>query len=769
MKEQFILGGYCVEDQIMLQGMRENNLKAIDLTLPKNKLLVFTGISGSGKSSVVFDTIAAESQRQMEQNYSQYLRRHMDLHERPKADVMKQLTSVIVIEQRQIQGNQRSNVGSYMDLGPLIRLLYSRIGEPQVGEAIDFSSQSSFGQCPTCSGNKEIITPDLHKLVDFDKSLRDYAVQFKPLSPSGWQGRWMITGGIFNPDTPLKDWPEDKLELFLYGHPEGEEVIMPFHTKNGPHQSKWDGLLPRFQRLYIDRDISNLKEVDQDDVKAVSSSKPCPTCAGTGLNPKVLASKINGRNIADMYQMELTDLLAELQKIEDPLGTPLTQQALPIVQQMNHMGLGYLNLNRSVATLSGGEAQRLKIASHLGSNLNNFTYILDEPSAGLHPEEVSQLIDTLNQLKAQYNTVIVVEHNLAIMHEADQIVEMGPEAGVHGGEIIYQGALNNISNTPTAKALNEPLTLKPDTREWVDTYPIRHATTNNLKDISIDVPKEVLITVAGVSGSGKSSLMISEFMERYPEAIVVNQKGIGISTRSTLATYMGIMDTIRATFAKETGQPAGLFSFNSTGACPVCDGKGYLQPDVAFADPVTIPCEHCGGTRYSQEALSYTYKGKNIHDMLALTVDESLDYFTKDSILNRVQALTDVGLSYLTLGQSTSTLSGGELQRLKLASELQHEGEIYLLDEPSRGLHPQDTEHLLKLFNRLVDKGNTVIMIEHNLKFLANSDYVIEMGPEGGKNGGHVIYEGTPHDLLNTDTPTSKWLQKATEGDYKVE
>lgn len=758
-----------MKDEIILRGMRENNLKNIDLTLPKNKLIVFTGISGSGKSSVVFDTIAAESQRQMEQNYSQYLRRHMDLHERPKADVMKHLTSVIVIEQRQIQGNPRSNVGTYMDLGPLIRLLYSRIGDPQIGEAIDFSSQSSFGKCPTCAGNQEIITPDLHKLVDFDKSLKDYAVQFKPLSPSGWQGRWMITGGIFDPDTPLKDWPKDKLDLFLYGHPEGEEVIMPFHTKNGPNRSKWDGLLPRFQRLYIDRDISKLKEVNQDDVKAVSSTKPCPTCEGTGLNPKILASKINGLNIAEMYQLEMSELVEELEKIDDPLGTPLTKQAIPIVRQMNHMGLGYLDLNRTVSTLSGGEAQRLKIASHLGSNLNNFTYILDEPSAGLHPEEVSQLIDTLNQLKNQFNSVIVVEHNLAIMEEADQMVELGPEAGAHGGEVIYQGTLNDIAETPTAKALNTPLALKSNVREWTETYPIRHANKNNLKDIHIDVPKEVMITVAGVSGSGKSSLMIDEFTDRNPEAIVVNQKGIGISTRSTLATYMGMMDNIRATFAKETGQPIGLFSFNSTGACPVCGGKGYLEPDVAFADPVTITCENCGGTRYSKEALSYTYQGKNIYEILELTVAESLDYFKKESILNRVQALTDVGLSYLTLGQSTSTLSGGELQRLKLASELQHEGEIYLLDEPSRGLHPQDTEHLLKLFNRLVDQGNTVIMIEHNLEFLANSDWVIEMGPEGGKNGGQVIYEGTPQDLVSENTLTSKWLKKAIDGDYKVE
>lgn len=758
-----------MEDKMILRGMRENNLKNIDLTLPKEELIVFTGLSGSGKSSVVFDTIAAESQRQMEQNYSQYLRRHMDLHERPKADLMKNLTSVIVIKQQQVQGNQRSDVGSYMDLGPLIRLLYSRIGQPNIGEAIDFSSQSSFGQCPTCVGNKEVITPDLNKLVDFDKSLRDYAVQFKPLSPAGWQGRWMITGGIFDPDTPLKDWPQDKLDLFLYGHPEGKEVIMPFHTKNGPHRSKWDGLLPRFKRLYIDRDISNLREVDEEDVKAVSTTAPCPTCEGTGLNPKVLESKINGLNIADMYRMEMTELVEELKKIDDPLGESLTQQAIPIVQQMIDMGLGYLDLGRPVGTLSGGEAQRLKIASHLGSNLNNFTYILDEPSAGLHPEEVAQLIDILKQLKAQYNSVLVVEHNLAIMQEADMIVEMGPDAGTGGGEVIYQGPLDAIADTPTANALHEPLTLKPEVRDWSNTYPIRQASRNNLKNVSIDVPKNVLITVAGVSGSGKSSLMVDEFTDRYPEAIVVNQKGIGISTRSTLATYMGIMDTIRTTFAKATGQPAGLFSFNSLGACPVCDGKGYLQPEVAFADPVTIACEHCGGTRYSPEALSHTYRGKNIVEILELTVEESMAYFSNERILRRVQALNDVGLGYLTLGQSTSSLSGGELQRLKLASELQHQGEIYLLDEPSRGLHPQDNRHLLNLFNRLVDQGNTVVMIEHNLEFLANSDWVIELGPEGGKNGGQVVFEGTPHNMQEADTVTAKWLQKAIEGNHVIE
>lgn len=733
-----------MEDQIILRGMTENNLKNIDLQLPKEQLIVFTGLSGSGKSSVVFDILAAESQRQMEKNYSQYLRRHMTLHERPKADLMKNLTSAIVIEQKQVSTNPNSTVGSYMDLGPLIRLIYSRIGKPSIGEAVDFSSQSSFGQCPTCSGNGDVIEPDINKLVDFDKSLRDYAVQFKALSPANWQGRWMITGDLFDPDTPLKDWPEDKLELFLYGHPEDKEVIMPFKTKNGDNRSKWDGLVPRFKRLYVDRDISKLKEVDDEDVRAVSSSSPCPTCQGTGLNPKVLVSKIDGLNIAQMNQLEMTDLLNELEKIDDEFGLALVNQAIPIVEQIVNMRLGYLHLDRKVGSLSGGEAQRLKIASQLGSNLNNLIYILDEPSAGLHPEEVSQLIDTLNVLKDHHNTVIVVEHNLEIIKEADMIVEMGPGAGSSGGEIIFQGSSKEMSDTPTAKALTRKLSLKDQVRDWHSSLPIRQASANNLKDVSIDIPENVLITVAGVSGSGKSSLMVEEFTKNKPDAIVVSQKGIGISTRSTLATYMGIMDDIRKSFAKETGQNSGLFSFNSDGACPNCGGKGYLQPDTAFADPVTIVCEECGGNRYSKEALSYTYQGKNIVEILELTVKESLEYFNKPAIERRVQVLDDVGLSYLTLGQTTATLSGGELQRLKLASELQHEGEVYILDEPSRGLHPSDTKHLLQLFNRLVDRGNTVIMIEHNLDFLIESDWVIELGPQGGRNGGHVVFEGTP-------------------------
>ncbi|SDO31525.1 excinuclease ABC, A subunit [Psychrobacillus sp. OK028] len=754
------------KDEIILRGLKENNLKSIDLNIPKEKIIVFTGLSGSGKSSVVFDTLATESRRQMTLNYPLYVRNQMPRYERPHADLMQNLSPVIVVEQRPIGGNSRSTVGTYMDIDPLIRLLFSRIGQPPIGSANDFSSQSSFGRCPECSGFGEVIAPDVNKLVDFDNSLREYAVKFKPLSPSGWQGNWMMTCGLFDPDKPLKDYSEEDLHLFLYGPPEGERAYAPFHTKNGPHNAEWDGLLPRFTRVYINRDISKLKQISQDDVLAVSTHSLCPTCQGSGLNPKVLECRINGLNIAEYDQLELPEILEELKKIKEPMGESIAKQAIPYIKQLVDMGLGYLSLTRKMGTLSGGEAQRVKIARHLGSSLNNITYIFDEPSAGLHPEEVNMLIQMLKRIKQQHNTVIVIEHNLSVIKVADEIIEMGPGAGVNGGEVVYQGHLQGLKYSPTANALKHKLKINKTTRDSKDYFTIRGAKNNNLKDVHVDIPKEVLVSVCGVSGSGKSSLILEAFKERYPESITVDQGIIGTSNRSTMATYMGIMDDIRAAFAKATKQPIGLFSFNSLGACPVCKGKGVLTPEVAFADPVTIPCEACGGTRYSDEALSYRYQDKNIIEILRLTIDEAADYFTQQKILKRVNTLKNVGLGYLTLGQTTSSLSGGEIQRLKLASQLQKEGQIYLLDEPSLGLHAEDNEKLLEVFQKLVNRGNSVIVIEHNLDFIAASDWIIEMGPGGGKKGGgRIIFEGAPEEMLNAETVTAKWLKDGVRQD----
>ncbi len=748
-----------IKDEIILRGLKENNLKNIDLNLLKSKITVFTGLSGSGKSSVAFDTLATESRRQMTMNYPLYVRNQMPRYERPHADLMKNLSPVVVVEQRSIGGNSRSTVGTYMDIDPLIRLLFSRIGDPSVGSATDFTSHSTFGRCPTCDGFGEVVTPDVNKLVDFDKSLREYAVQFKPLSPAGWQGNWMMTCGLFDPDKPIKDYSKENKELFLYGPPGGGTVDAPFHTKDGPQNAQWDGLLPRFRRLYINRDISKLKQVSEEDVLAVSTHSLCPTCKGSGLNPKVLESKINGFNILEYDELEMSEILDELIRIKDPLGESIAQQAIPDIKQLIDMGLGYLSLSRKMGTLSGGEAQRVKIARHLGSSLNNMTYIFDEPSAGLHPEEVAMLIQMLKNIKNQYNTVIVIEHDLSVIKAADQIIEMGPKAGVEGGEVIYQGKPESLKDSQAVTTLEHHLEINEDPRKIEDYFEIQNANNNNLKDINVNIPKNVLVSICGVSGSGKSSLMLEAFTEKYPDTIAVSQDSIGISSRSTLATYMGIMDDIRTVFAKETGQPAGLFSFNSTGACPVCKGKGVTKPDVAFADPVTIRCEACEGTRYSDEARSYRYKGKNIVEILRLTIDEASNYFKKPKIVKKVNTLKNVGLGYLTLGQTTSSLSGGEVQRLKLASHLKKEGQIYLLDEPSLGLHMKDNAKLLEVFENLVNKGNSVIIIEHNLDFIAASDWIIELGPEGGKRGGHIIFEGTPKDMLTSETLTAKWLK----------
>jgi len=752
-----------IKDDIILRGLKENNLKDVDLNIPKNKISVFIGLSGSGKSSVVFDTVAAESRRQMTLNYPLYVRNQMPRYERPAADLMQNLSPVVVVEQRPIGGNSRSTVGTSMDVNPLIRLLFSRIGYPSIESATDFSTQSSFGSCPACNGYGNVFAPDVNKLIDFDKSLREYAVKFKPLSPSGWQGRWMMTGGLFDPDKPIKDYSKESLRLFINGPPEGERVYAPFHTKNGPQDHEWDGLLPRFTRLYINRDISKLKQVSLDDVLAVSTQSLCRTCKGSGLNPRVLECRINGLNIADYDQLELTELLEELMKINDPIGEAIALQTIPHIKQLVELGLGYLHLSRKMDTLSGGEGQRVKIARHLGSSLNNMTYIFDEPSAGLHPEEVEMLIQMLKSIQAHHNTVIVIEHDLSIIKVADEIVEMGPGAGISGGEVVYQGKQAGLKGSKAVTTLHHKLKVNKNPRTKEDYFTIKEAHNHNLKRINVNIPKNLFVSVCGVSGSGKSSLMLEAFPESYPEAIMVGQGSIGISSRSTLATYMGIMDDIRSILSKETGQPAGLFSFNSLGACPSCKGKGVTKPDVAFADPVTITCEACSGKRYSNEALSYRYQDKNIAEILDLTIDEAMDYFTTRKIIKRVNTLKDVGLGYLTLGQTTSSLSGGEVQRLKLASHLQKEGQIYILDEPSLGLHRNDNGKLLNVFQKLVDRGNSVVIIEHNLDFIAASDWVIELGPGGGRKGGQLIFEGTPDEMLTADTLTAKWLREGVE------
>lgn len=489
---------------------------------------------------------------------------------------------------------------------------------------------------------------------------------------------------------------------------------------------------------------------------------PCPSCGGTGLNPAALASKINGYNIADMQDIQVSDLINILKEIDNPVGKFIAGQIIDTLQRMVDVGVGYLTLGRRTDTLSGGEVQRLKIVRHLGSSLSDITYIFDEPTAGLHPADAERIAKLLLRLRDKHNTVLVVEHSRDIIRLADEVIELGPEAGVKGGEITFQGSVEDLkqADTVTAQAMKQKIVLNPAPRAWTDSLPIEHASLHNLNDVSVDIPKGVITAVCGVVGSGKSSLIRGELAKRYPEAIVIDQKPIGISSRSTPATYSGIGDLIRRKFAEANDVGMEWFSFNSKGACPVCGGRGVIKPEIAFADPVEIVCEECQGKRFNPTALSYCYQGKNIEEVMSLTVNQAVEFFDDPTISKKLKGLRDVGLGYMTLGQSTSSMSGGENQRLKLASELNKKGNIYILDEPSTGLHYKDIEHLMALLGKMADKGNTIIMIEHRLEMIAAADWVIEMGPGGGSDGGKVIFTGVPGDLAQTETSlTAKYMR----------
>ena len=750
-------------ENIEIFGAAENNLKHINVTIPKEKLVIFAGVSGSGKSSLAFDTIAAESNRQWQASYPMFLRQRLPRYEKPKADAMYNLTPAIVVDQKALGANVRSTVGTAVDVAPLIRLLFSRVGQPSAGGSMAYSLNHPHGMCPECTGLGEKVMLDESKLFDMDKTINEGAIRFSQFSGGSWQEFYYKFNPLYSADKKLKDFTEQEWKALRIGP--DEPLVMDFIRNNTGQVSKlpYEGVVTRFNRLYLNRDISKLRKSVREETMQFIKKGLCPACGGSGLNPKALASKINGYNIRDYNDMQISDLIPVLEAIDHPLGKSIANQILVCLRHMVDVGLGYLSLSRRTDTMSGGESQRLKMVRHLGSSLSNITYIFDEPTAGLHPADVQKIGKLLLALRDNHNTVLVVEHSRQMIELADHVVEMGPLAGAQGGQVIFQGTVEQLKQTDTltAACMREKIALNTQPLPWTQSFSLEHVSRNNLKDVSVEIPQGILTAVTGVAGSGKSSLIRQEFVERYPDCIVIDQKPIGTSARSTPATYTGVMDDIRRLFAKENGVSAQWFSFNSKGACPVCKGKGEILPDVAFADPVAILCEECMGKRYNPTALSYPYQGKNIEEVMSLTIHQALEFFPQPKIHERLQCMLDVGLGYMTLGQPTSTLSGGEVQRLKLASELHKQGNVYVLDEPTTGLHNQDVIRLLQLLRRIVAAGNTVIVVEHRQELIAQADWIIDLGPEGGRKGGEVMFTGTPEQLLTcADSLTGRYLRK---------
>lgn len=752
-----------MNDNIEIRGASENNLKHIDVTIPKGKLVVFAGVSGSGKSSLAFDTVAVESEREWQQSYPLFLRNKMPHYDRPKVDEIRNLTPAIVVDQRAIGANTRSTVGTAVDVAPLLRLLFSRVGEPSAGGSMAYSFNHPAGMCPDCTGVGERLELIEESMFDPDKTLAEGAILFSQFS-AGWQTHLYQNNPLLDPDKKLRDFTSEEWDTLKYGSKKPVKVGIKSNNTGRVDMVEYEGVFPRFERVYMKRDITKLKKGLQDEIMSHVRRGACRTCGGTGLNPKALASRINGKNIVECMDMTAADLLPFLETIGDPRGGSLAKQIAEYLERMIGVGIGYLSLSRKTETLSGGEAQRLKMVRNLGGYLNNITYIFDEPTAGLHPADAERIGRMLCDLRDKHNNVLVVEHSRQMLALADHIIEMGPGAGIGGGSLVFSGSLEELqkAGTLTAQAIRQKVTVNREPLPWTEGYEIRDAHCHNLKHVNVTVPKGVLTAVTGVAGSGKSSLMRREFPKAYPDAVIIDQKPIGTSIRSTPATYTGVMDEIRKVFAKENGVGAGWFSFNSEGGCPICKGTGQITYDMAFAEPVAVPCEECGGHRYNPTALSYCYKGMNIEEAMRLTIGQAYDFFDNAKIRKLLRSMIDVGLDYLTLGQPTSTLSGGEVQRVKLASELHRQGQIYVLDEPSSGLHANDIEKLLALLRGLVGSGNTVVMVEHRMELIAQADWVIDMGPDGGSGGGTVVFEGIPEQLLKcSGSKTAKYMLEA--------
>ena len=756
---------------LIIKNAYENNLKHIDIEIPKGKLVVFAGVSGSGKSSLVFDTIGVESSREWQANYPLFLRNKMPHYDRPKVDEIINLTPSIIIDQKSFGASSRSTVGTAIDVAPLIRLLFSRISKPSAGGSMAYSFNHPMGMCPECTGLGEKLVLREELLFDKNKSLKEGGINFSQFS-SGWQTHIFQENPLLNPNKKLKDFTKEEWEILKYGLKDNVKKEIKGKIVSNKTGQEWkidfDGVIPRFERLYLKRDITKLKKSLQEEIMSLVHKGKCKECDGTGLNKKALKSKINGYNIIDYNDMLVSDLINVVKEIDNPIGISISKQIIEILERMINVGIGYLSLSRKTDTLSGGELQRIKMVRNLSCSLTNITYIFDEPTQGLHPYDAKKIGDLLLNIRDKENNVFVVEHSRQMIELADYIIEMGAGSGINGGEVIFEGSLNELkkSKTKTGLSLNEKIVLNDNPKISNEFFEIKNAKSHNLKNVSVKIPKGVLVAVTGVAGSGKSSLICEEFIKKYQDSIVINQKPIGVSIRSNPATYTGVMDEIRKVFASENGVDASYFSFNSKGGCPVCGGTGKIVYDMAFAEPVEVVCEECQGHRYDKKVLDYKFNGKNIEEVMNLTIEEALIFFDNvknaEKIKKPLKSLYDVGLSYMTLGQSTNTMSGGEIQRIKLASELYKKGNVYIIDEPSSGLHNKDLNSLLTIFRNLVENGNSVIIIEHRLELISKADYIIDMGPDGGTNGGEIIFVGTPKEIIKCkNSKTGKYLNSA--------
>ncbi len=760
-------------DLIRVHGARVNNLKDVSVALPKRRLTVFTGVSGSGKSSLVFGTIAAESQRLINETYSAFVQGFMPTLARPEVDVLDGLTTAILVDQERMGADSRSTVGTATDANAMLRILWSRLGQPHIGPPSAYSfnvpsvrasgaitvergagktqtKKATFsrlgGMCPRCEGRGSVTDFDLAQLYDDSKSLNDGALTIPGYSMDGWYGRIFRGCGFFDPDTPIRSFKRRELHDLLYKEPTKIKV-------DGINLT-YEGLIPRIQKSMLSKDVDALQPHVRAFVERVVTFSTCAECGGTRLGPEARSSTIDGVTIADACAMQISDLAAWVRGLDEPSVAPLLESLGHTLDSFAEIGLGYLSLERPSGTLSGGEAQRVKMIRHLGSSLTDVTYVFDEPTIGLHPHDVRRMNDLLLQLRDKGNTVLVVEHEPEAIEIADHIVDLGPGAGAAGGEIVFEGTVEGLraSGTLTGRHLDDRASLKPSVRTPSGVLEVRGAATHNLKGVDVDIPLGVLVVVTGVAGSGKSSLIDGSVSGR-DGVVVVDQTAIRGSRRSNPATYTGLLDPIRKAFAKANGVKPALFSANSEGACPGCNGAGVVYTDLAMMAGVATTCEECDGRRFQASVLEYTFGGKDISQVLEMSVTEAEELFgagpaTTPAAHQILGRLADVGLGYLRLGQPLTTLSGGERQRLKLATRMGEKGGVYVLDEPTTGLHLADGEQLLGLLDRLVDSGKSVIVIEHHQGVMAHADWIIDLGPGAGHDGGRIVFAGTPADLV---------------------